>query len=158
VKLSPVFQIGLQRYAVVTCRQIFFGSIFVPAAEIRRHQGFKENKKISASLPRPQRAWMTLDGTFENTIRKGYTKKKKTVSRRRKIRLLIVFFPDDGGEFIHTDLSSANLQHCAYQSAYHSTQKTVGDYPVNQAFSFLLPPAVEHLADTGFRLGVSFGK
>ena len=78
--------------------------------------------------------------------------------RCRKIGQLIVFLPDDGGEFFHTDLSPANLQHCAYQSTHHTPQKTVGNYPVNQAFSFLLPTAVQYRTEAGLCLRIPFGK
>src|ERR1700722_18705909 len=80
------------------------------------------------------------------------------MTRRREVSQPGIFLAQYPGEIIHADPAPSYLQHRTYQSTHHSTQKTIGFYPINKTL-FLFPPlTLQDRTNKGLDLHVSLGK
>ena len=95
---------------------------------------------------------------FEDTNGEVHLLKKKTMTRRRKIRVSVIFLPDHLSEIFDAELTPSHLQHRTHQSAYHSAQKTIGFDLIDQPRFFFFPGALLDRAKEGFDLGIPLRK
>jgi len=95
---------------------------------------------------------------FEDTNGEVHMIKEKTMTRRRKIRVPVIFLPDHLREIFDAEFTPSHLQHRTHQSAHHSAQKTIGFDAINQSCFLLIPGALIDRAKEGFDLGIPLRK